>query len=120
MMDDAFGHRDPFTGVPQGDIEQWTTWDHLIANVHQLIVDFTDENGFLAWEKDDPSEAMEILVSTRYDRAKASQDRFEASDRGKRELARPGAYVETRMRLRPQREYPSHADYFKTLAERFK
>lgn len=118
MMDDAFGHRDPFTGIPKGDVNAWIYWDHLLANVHQLIVDFTDDNGFLAWEKDDPSEAMEILASARQDRAEATKTRFETS--AQKILSRPGYYVEMRMKLRKGREYPSHKEYFENLAERFK
>lgn len=119
MRDDAFGHRDPFTGEVVGDKDEWTAWDYLIADVAQLIEDCTDENGFLVWEKDTGQEEPTAIIATlRRDRAAYTRQVFEKQNADA--LSKPGAYVELRMKLRNGYEYPSHRDYFKRQAERFK
>lgn len=54
MHDDWYGHRDPFTGAPVGDKDEWIEWDHLLADAYQTIDDYTDEFGILRWVHDTP------------------------------------------------------------------
>lgn len=61
MADDWYGHRNPFTGEPEGDRDEWVEWDHLLANAFQTIEDFTDpDSGILQWKLDDP--AVDIVA----------------------------------------------------------
>lgn len=54
MGDDWFGHRDPFTGVPVGDREEYTSWDFSLLNAFQTIEDYTDQkSGIPIWELED-------------------------------------------------------------------
>lgn len=54
MGDDWFGHRDPLTGEPQGDREEYSSWDWSLLNAFQTIEDYTDsKSGLLIWEMDD-------------------------------------------------------------------
>lgn len=61
MADDWYGHRDPFTGLPEGDKDEWLEWDYLLLNAFQTIEDFTDpDSGILQWKLDDP--AVEVTA----------------------------------------------------------
>lgn len=54
MTDDWFGHRDPFTGVPTGDKDAYTSWDYSLLNAFQTIEDYTDQkSGMPIWELED-------------------------------------------------------------------
>lgn len=56
MADDWYGHRNPFTGDPEGDKDEWLEWDYLLLNAFQIIEDFTDpDSGILQWKLEDPS-----------------------------------------------------------------
>ncbi len=58
--DDWFGHRDPLSGNPQGDKDEWTGWDFALVDAYQTIEDYTDQYGILRWVQDD--EQVEILA----------------------------------------------------------
>ena len=66
MADDWFGHRHPFTGEPFGDKDEWTDWDFVLVEAVQLIEDWTDQHGLLAWEVDDPKERVQVIAKPRY------------------------------------------------------
>lgn len=54
MGDDWFGHRDPLTGEPQGDREEYSSWDWSLLNAFQTIEDYTDsKSGIPEWILDD-------------------------------------------------------------------
>lgn len=115
-MDDDFGHRNKVTGerkLPRGT---WTTWDYLLLNVHQLITDFTDQNGFLVWELEDPQERTVVEGRIKTDRAEAVRGQMER--RHAKELERPGRYIALKMtKPREEDEYPTHTEFFERLAE---
>lgn len=117
MMDDDFGHRNLVTGerkLPRGT---WTIWDYLLSNVYQLITDFTDENGFFAWEVEDPEERMEIRGTLKVDRAENVKQKVE-KQHAKRMERVPGSYVALSMRKRREEDdFPTHTEYFDRLAE---
>lgn len=50
FRDPQFGHRNTFTGEPDGDANDWTPWDYAIATAMQAIEDGTTEEGVLIWE----------------------------------------------------------------------
>ena len=112
MYDDQFGFRDHFTGVPF-QTPEWTEWDFVLAQVDQLIEDYTDSNGLLAWEVDDPNHR--VLVS-----AVKKVDRFEAAKQaitGKKSY-RPtkGEYFVPKL-SKTTAEWPTHTEYFEYMAQ---
>jgi len=70
MRDEWFGHRDPITGAPLGDRDEWIDWDFALAAADQTIEAFTDDNGIPEWTKKDPKASIE---------AKRKIDQFKAS-----------------------------------------
>ena len=87
MRDDWFGHRNPFTGVETGDREEWTSWDHLLADAVQVISDYSDSNGILRWIHDD--EAVEINANKKIDKFEAAKA---IATSGSKYKAAPGEY----------------------------
>lgn len=55
-----------------GDKDEWIEWDHALATALQVIEDYTDEYGLLAWELAD--EAVEVDAHKRIHKFKASVD----------------------------------------------
>ena len=50
MADDYFGHRNPFTGEPQGNPDEWIEWDHFLVTADETIEAHTDQHGLFRWE----------------------------------------------------------------------
>lgn len=116
MMDEDFGHRNLVTGERKLDKGTWTHWDFLLMNVYQLITDFTDQNGFLVWELEDPDERMVVEGKIKTDRAEATRARMEK--RHAKELERPGRYVALSLhKQREEDEYPTHTEFFERLSQ---
>lgn len=61
MQDDWYGHRDPVTWFETGDKDEWLDWDFALVNALQTIEDFSDDNGILAWEKEDGNAVVEAV-----------------------------------------------------------
>lgn len=53
MGDDWFGHRDPLSWEPQGNAEEFLSWDWSLLNAFQTIEDYSDKHGLPTWELDD-------------------------------------------------------------------
>lgn len=90
MRDDWYGHRDPFTGNPVGDREEWLEWDFLLLDTLQIIEDSTDEYGLLAWEVAD--EAVEVDARKRIHKFRAAIDRATSGSANKPYKPQPGEY----------------------------
>lgn len=52
LRDDWYGHRDPFSGKPTGDKDEWLDWDYALVDAVQTIEDYSDQYGLLQWELD--------------------------------------------------------------------
>lgn len=90
MHDDWYGHRDPFTGDPKGDKDEWLEWDFLLLETLQMIEDHTDEYGLLVWERED--EAVVIDAEKRIHKFKAAiEDRTRGTEK-RPYKPRPGEY----------------------------
>lgn len=117
MVDDDFGHMNRVSGerkLPRGT---WVAWDYILANVFQLISDFTDENGFLVWESQDPDERMEIRGVVKVDRPENVRQKVEKQNSKRMERV-PGSYVSLSIRKRREEdEYPTHEEYFERMAQ---
>ncbi len=62
MGDDWFGHRDPLTGEPQGDKDEYLSWDWSLLNAFQTIEDYTDQkSGISQWLLDDERVTVDAI-----------------------------------------------------------
>ena len=55
-----------------GSAAEWTDWDHALVTAIQVIEDYSDEYGLLAWELAD--EAVEVDAVRKVHKFKASVD----------------------------------------------
>lgn len=90
MRDDWFGHRDPLTGEPLGDRDEWLDWDHALAYAFQTIEDYSDSAGLLQWQLDD--EAVEVNAIRKINKFQAAVDVMTKSRGGKPYEPKPGEY----------------------------
>lgn len=121
MRDEWFGHRDFLTGKEEGDRTEWTLWDFRLIQVFQLIEDFTDKNGFLAWEVDDPKNRVIVATTREVDRVQQALDIAEKKSDNKSYLERvQGSFMSPILkRMNPKDDWPGHKDYFKFLADKY-
>jgi hypothetical protein len=61
LRDDWYGHRDPFTGEPRGDKDEWLDWDYALIDAAQTIEDYSDQYGLLQWELDDEDSVVDAV-----------------------------------------------------------
>lgn len=59
MRDEWFGWRDPFSGEPVGEKDDWTDWDFALVAAYETIEAFTDQNGIRQWQKEDPKRLID-------------------------------------------------------------
>lgn len=78
LRDPYVGHRDYFTGEPDGPLNEWTSWDFALAVATQAIIDGTSERGLLRWEVDD--EAADIAVVHEIDREREAVELVERQE----------------------------------------
>lgn len=91
MGDDWFGHRDPFTGAPIGDRDEYTSWDYALQNAFQTIEDYTDDkSGLLIWEVED--ENAFVTANKKYNKFQAAVDKKTRGSKNKPYQAEPGEY----------------------------
>lgn len=114
MQDEWFGHRDPFTGEPDGDKDEWLDWDFALVNAFQTIEDYSDEYGLLVWERDD--EAVEVDAIRKVHKFKAQVERIQ---NGKRYKPIPGEYYTPKMTTRRKDEdgNPKYQTYSEWVAK---
>lgn len=91
MGDDWFGHRDPLTGEPRGDRDEYTSWDYALQNAFQTIEDYTDsKSGLLVWELED--ENAYVTADKRYNKFQAAIDKKTQGSKNKPYQPEPGEY----------------------------
>lgn len=90
MRDDWHGHRRISNGLPLGDREEWTEWDHTLLDAFQTIEDYTDEYGLLVWQRED--EAVVIDANKKIHPFKQAVERRTAGSDRKPYKAEPGEY----------------------------
>lgn len=95
MRDDWYGHRDWFTGEPEGDKDEWIDWDHALADAFQHIESLTDSHGILIWERED--EAVIVEAVRQIDPFEAAKDSVTS---GKKYTPKPGEYFVPRLKSR--------------------
>lgn len=90
MRDDWQGHRRITTGLPIGDKDEWTDWDHTLLDVFQTIEDYTDEYGLLVWQRED--EAVMVDAKKKIHPFKESVDLATRGSESKPYKPLPGEY----------------------------
>lgn len=73
-----------------GNAEEWTDWDHALVTALQVIEDYTDEYGLLAWERED--DAVEIDAVKKIHKFKAAMDSRTKGSPTKPYVPTPGEY----------------------------
>lgn len=96
MHDTHYGFRDYYTGEPTQDPE-WTKWDYALASAFQVIEDFSDANGLLAWEKDSPK--VDVLAVAKVDRFENAKERASKIASRKKGGETPGTYYVPELKL---------------------
>lgn len=116
MRDDWFGHRDPFTGAPRGDKDEFTTWDHILMDVLQTIEDYSDQHGILKWIHDD--DYVEINANKKIDKFEAAKA---IATSGTKYKATPGEYfvpeVYTRRKVDGVERFQTYREWIESLAK---
>ena len=92
MRDPWAGHRNYFTGEPDGLLDEWTDWDFSLAMATQFIIDGTTEHGHLIWE----ISADDVDVVPVHDIDKA-REAIELQTRGKDYEPQPGEFYRTKL-----------------------
>lgn len=114
MGDDWFGHRDPLTGKPMGDREEYTSWDYALQNAFQTIEDYTDsKSGLLIWEMEDDN--AYVTADKKINKFEAARDKKTAGTKNKPYHAEPGEYFIPN--LKSHREDEAGKPVFQTLRE---
>lgn len=88
--DDWFGHYRTGTSLPFGDAGEWTDWDYALIDAYQIIEDYTDEYGILAWQRDD--EAVVIDAKKKIHPFKQAVDQVTAGSEKRPYKPEPGEY----------------------------
>lgn len=103
MGDDWFGHRDPFTGEPLGDKDEYTAWDYALMRAFQTVEDYTDsKSGLPIWELDD--EPVEVEAIRRINKFQKAIDLATKGTDKKPYKPIPGEYFVPRMFSRKKDE----------------
>jgi len=91
MGDEFFGRRNPFTGEPMGDRDEWSSWDFSLLYAFQTIEDFTDpESGIPQWQLDD--DLVEVNAVKKFNKFKAAVDIATKGRKDKPYEPAPGEY----------------------------
>jgi hypothetical protein len=92
LRDPYAGHRDSYSGEPDGPLDEWTAWDFALAVATQAIKDGTTEEGHLRWEID--ADDVQVLVEHDIDKAREAK---EIVTSGKDYKPAPGEFLRTRL-----------------------
>lgn len=91
MRDEWFGHRNPLTGAPMGDREEYTSWDFALLEALQTVEDFTDsKSGLPIWEVETPW--VEVDAVKKVNKFQASIENATKGTERKPYKPRPGEY----------------------------
>lgn len=85
-------HRNYFTGDPDGEHDEWTTWDFSLATAVQDIQDGTTEEGHLIWEIE--ADDVDVIAVHQVNKAREA---IELVTGGEKYKAVPGEYYRTRL-----------------------
>lgn len=110
MHDAHYGHRDPFTGEPNGDPSEWIEWDFILVTAYQVIEDYTDKHGNLIWEVE--SERVYVDAEKRIDKFQAAVDSRTKGTKNKGYTPTPGEYFVPKLDLRGG-AMPTFSEYIK-------
>lgn len=111
MWDDWYGHRNPLTGKPTGDKDEWVPWDHALAQAYQTVEYYTNQNGIKQWQIDDPLE--DIGAIRKFDPYQAAVDSMTKGTAKNPYKPSPGEYFvpDVKIRKGAKREMWTYADW---------
>lgn len=98
LRDPYAGHRNWYTGEPDGPLDEWTSWDFALATATQFIIDGTTDEGHLVWEIDD--DRVQVEAVKEINKARAIIEKITGAEGYKSE---PGEYWRTNL-LHPWHE----------------
>lgn len=116
MGDDWFGHRDPFTGEPEGDRDEWIDWDWLLSRALQTVEDWTNDHGLLRYEVDDHLRRVDVDAVKKIDRFEEAKARRTS---GKNYKPADGEYFIPRLSKR-SKEWPTLEEHIQYLVDQEK
>lgn len=108
MSDPHHGHRDFYTGQPDGRSDEWTTWDYALITAYQTIQDWTDQHGNLVYEVEDPKERVIVSATKKIDRFEAAKASRTA---GKNYKPTPGEHFIPKLDLKAGQDWPTLEEY---------
>lgn len=114
MSDPHFGHRDFYSGKPDGKSDEWTAWDYALIQAYQTVQDWTDQHGNLVYEVDDPKERVIVSAVKKYDKFEAAKTRRTS---GKNYKPDPGEYFTSKLDLKSGQEWPTLEEYIQAKVE---
>lgn len=113
MRDDWYGHRDPFSGAPEGDKDEWLTWDYLLMEAFEVVETITLPDGSFVMDQDD--DAVQIQAIKTVDKFQASIDNITS---GKNYKAKPGEKFKPRIVTRRSGgKFTLYSEYLKAQAD---
>lgn len=122
MGDDWYGHRNPLTGQPQGDRDEYLSWDWSLLNAFQTIEDYTEpKSGLPVWEVE--GEGVEVDAVKKINKYEASIANATRGSEKHPYKPRPGEYFVPDMWSRVKDEngnqvFPTFRDWIeKSLSE---
>ena len=92
LHDPYAGHRNYFTGEPDGPLDEWTAWDFALAMATQFIIDGTTEHGHLIWEIE--ADDVDVIAIHEIDK---SREAIDIVTRGKDYEPSPGEFYRTKL-----------------------
>lgn len=97
MGDDWYGHRNPLTGQPQGDRDEYLSWDWSLLNAFQTIEDYTDQkSGLPSWELDDDN--VYVDADRKINKFQAAIDKKTKGTKTKPYVPTPGEFFQPNMK----------------------
>lgn len=72
LRDPYAGHRNSYTGEPDGPLDEWTSWDFALATATQAIKDGTTDEGHLIWEIE--ADDVDVIVEHEIDKAREAKE----------------------------------------------
>lgn len=105
MGDDWFGHRNWLTHEPEGDRDEWISWDYALVHAQQLIEDYTDNHGNLVYEVQ--SDRVTVEAVRKIDKFEEAKERITSRKNYK---AQAGEYYIPRLDKR-SKEWPTFEEW---------
>src|SRR3954468_5355871 len=92
FRDPYAGHRNYYSGEPDGKLDEWTPWDFALATATQAIIDGTTEEGHLIWEIE--ADDVDVIAVHDVNKARAAIEMITQAEGYK---STPGEFYRTKL-----------------------